>query len=131
MKLRTSIPPRKDGTMIATGHDGREYLFRLDETGELIGEVGDKENVVFLCGYDNGSQFWPASDSDQEQVAAAIMAAEADPDGPEEAYQFNADAAPDLGGAPAEPQAEPEAKPRKRGRPSKAEKAAREAAEQQ
>ena len=41
MKLQTAIPPRKDGTVLVRAADGRSFAFKLDEDGDLVGEVDD------------------------------------------------------------------------------------------
>ena len=42
MKLQTAIPPRKDGTVIVRGADGRMFAFVPNDDGELVGEVDDE-----------------------------------------------------------------------------------------
>lgn len=61
MKLQTSIPPRRDGTLNVTGLDGQTYAFAKGEDGELVGDVTDEATVAHLLA---GGMFFPADPAD-------------------------------------------------------------------
>ena len=65
MKLQTSIPPRRDGTVRVLGLDRQTYVFVAGEDGELTGEVTDEATVAFLLESQN---FWPADPEDAERA---------------------------------------------------------------
>lgn len=65
MKLQTSIPPRRDGTVKVLGKDRQTYVFVAGEDGELTGEVTDDATVAFLLESQN---FWPADPEDAERA---------------------------------------------------------------
>jgi len=49
MKLATSIPARKDGTVIVRGFDGEKYVFTREAEGDaLTADVPHEETVSFL-----------------------------------------------------------------------------------
>lgn len=52
MKLRTSIMPRADGTVIVEGLDGGDIVFQSDGNGNLTADVQSKEAATFLLGLD-------------------------------------------------------------------------------
>lgn len=76
MKLSTSIPPRRDGTVRVEGLDKRTYLFMTDDSGELVGEVSHEPTVAFLL---QGGLFYPADPGDYD--AALRLAGTGDDDG--------------------------------------------------
>lgn len=67
MKLLTSIPPRRDGTVIVTAKDGTRCVFEPGEGGELVGEVADELTVAELL---NGGMFFPADPADYDKALA-------------------------------------------------------------
>lgn len=73
MKLLTSIPPRRDGTVNATGLDGAVYKFERNADGELACDIEHQPTVAFLL---DGGLFFPADAADYE----AAIALTADPD---------------------------------------------------
>ena len=79
MKLQTSIPPRRDGTVRVLGLDRQTYVFVAGEDGELTGEVTDEATVAFLLESQN---FWPANPDDAERALVLVKAAapEVEPD---------------------------------------------------
>jgi hypothetical protein len=60
MKLLTTIAPRKDGTVTATGAAGEPIVFRLSDLG-LVGEVEKPETIGLLLATGN---FEPLEESD-------------------------------------------------------------------
>ena len=76
MKLHTSIPPRRDGTVNVLGLDGASYKFERDGEGELACDVAHEPTVAFLL---DGGMFYPAEPEDFAQ-ALAIASAGADDD---------------------------------------------------
>ena len=75
MKLQTSIPARRDGTLTVQGLDGKAYKFATDADGVLTGEVEDEATVAHLLGTGN---FYPENPEDFD--AALRLAAEGDGD---------------------------------------------------
>lgn len=75
MKLQTSIPARRDGTLTVQGLDGKAYKFTTDADGVLTGEVEDEATVAHLLGTGN---FYPENPEDFD--AALRLAAEGDGD---------------------------------------------------
>lgn len=73
MKLQTSIPARRDGTLTVQGLDGKAYKFTTDADGVLTGEVEDEATVAHLLGTGN---FYPENPEDFD--AALRLAAEGD-----------------------------------------------------
>jgi hypothetical protein len=71
MKLKTEIPPRKNGTLVLTGPNGVEYTCVLDEDGDLAVEVGDEEFAHQLIASGN---FHPANQEDYDAVLAILDA---------------------------------------------------------
>lgn len=65
MKLLTSIPPRRDGTVIVTAKDGTRCVFTPGESGELVGEVQDERTLAELL---NGGLFFPADPADYDKA---------------------------------------------------------------
>ena len=81
MTLNTSIAPRRDGTVIATGADGAKFVFAADADGLMVCNVTDEALVVQLL---NSGNFFPTDEADF-QAAMAIARANApaaDDDGP-------------------------------------------------
>jgi hypothetical protein len=60
MKLETTIPPRKDGTVNAE-FSGIVYRFTPDEHGRLVAEVGNETHIATLLATD---MFLPADEND-------------------------------------------------------------------
>lgn len=73
MKLQTSIIPRRDGTVVVTGQDGKKYTFKTDDEGELSGEIEHAPTVASLLA---GGLFYPADAADYD--AALELSAPAD-----------------------------------------------------
>jgi len=65
MKLQTSVPPRRDGTLTVTAKDGRRYAFSVGEDGLMVGDVLDDATVAQLL--DSGL-YWPANDTDFDEA---------------------------------------------------------------
>lgn len=63
MKLTTSIPPRKDGTVRVTVLGNDAYVFQAGASGELECEVLNKSAIVALLQTGN---FYPADEADFE-----------------------------------------------------------------
>lgn len=78
MKLQTSIPPRRDGTVRVLGPDRQTYVFVAGEDGELTGEVTDEATVAFLLESQN---FWPADPEDAERALDLVKKPVDDGDG--------------------------------------------------
>ena len=66
MKLQTSIKPRKDGNVLATGENGKTYAFQPDENGDLVCDVDHEPTIALLL---RTEFFTPVDDGD---FAAAI-----------------------------------------------------------
>jgi len=140
MKLATTIPPRRDGTVIARGATGEAHVFRRGDSGDLECDVTDLDLVASLL---SGGLFYPVDpadyddalrlsgdvgadadgDSDADADADGDSDADADGDGDSDAdADGDGDGEDDVGGGqPIEAETPP--KPR-RGRPPKAAKAA-------
>ena len=67
MILNTSISPRRDGTVVARGRAGNEYVFRADQDGLLACEVGDQADAVALL---ETGMFYPADEADFQAALA-------------------------------------------------------------
>lgn len=72
MKLQTSIPPRRDGTITVTAKDGKRIVFAPGPDGELVGDVTDEATVAELI---DGGMFWPADPADYD-IALALTGAD-------------------------------------------------------
>lgn len=70
MKLETSIPARRDGTVIARTPDKSAYQFTPDGDGVLACNVDDESHVKWLI--DTG-MFYPASDEDFERASMLMQ----------------------------------------------------------
>lgn len=70
MKLHTSIPPRRDGTVKVTGQDRQTYVFEADADGELSCDVTDEATLAAMLGTDN---FYPADPADAEAAADLVV----------------------------------------------------------
>lgn len=79
MKLYTSIPARKDGTVKVLGLDGATHVFERDGDGELSGEIEHAPTVASLLA---GGLFCPADAADYEE-ALVLTAADDEGDGDE------------------------------------------------
>jgi hypothetical protein len=98
MKLNTSIAPRRDGTVKASGPSGQTYVFTLDEDGELACDVADEMDLAALLETDN---FYPADPADAERAADLVAAEDDEPAESEDE---------DMGGLPIEAETPPVAK---------------------
>lgn len=76
MKLQTSIPPRRDGTITVIAKDGQRIVFAAGPDGELVGDVTDEPTVAELL---DGGLFFPANPADFD-AALALTGAGADDD---------------------------------------------------
>lgn len=65
MKLMTSIPPRRDGTVTVTAKDGTRCVFSPGPDGSLVGDVEDEATVAQLL---NGGLFFPADPDDYDKA---------------------------------------------------------------
>lgn len=90
MKLHTSIPPRRDGTVKVTGQDRQTYVFEVDADGELSCDVTDEATIAFLLA---GGMFWPADTKDFPQAESLVAPDEAD-DEPDDNDEPSMDALP-------------------------------------
>ncbi len=61
MKLQTSIPARRDGTLNVQGLDGKAYAFVTDADGVLTGDVDDEATAAHLL---NTGNFYPENPED-------------------------------------------------------------------
>lgn len=62
MKLITTIKPRRDGTVIVTGADGKAlHTFALNDEGQLACDVPDDGTIGMLLLTEN---FYPADEAD-------------------------------------------------------------------
>jgi hypothetical protein len=80
MKLQTSIPARRDGTLTVQGLDKKAYPFTLDAEGVLTGDVEDEATVAHLLATDN---FYPVNPEDYDaalQLAAGGQGGEGEGD---------------------------------------------------
>ena len=75
MKLLTSIPPRRDGTVVAC-HGEKKFEFKADENGDMVGEVDDPEALGLLLATGN---FIPFDENDMA-AAVALVQNDGEPD---------------------------------------------------
>ncbi|HEX4843197.1 MAG TPA: hypothetical protein VFV57_05960 [Limnobacter sp.] len=61
MKIQTTIPPRKDGTVNFTGQDGKVYTFKDDGTGCLVCDVDGQADLKRML---LNPQFMPVDEED-------------------------------------------------------------------
>lgn len=61
MKIETTITPRKDGTVTVQADDGKQYVFKRDDSGALSCDVDNDSHVAWLLGL---GDFHPADESD-------------------------------------------------------------------
>lgn len=69
MKLQTSIPPRRDGTVKANGQDRQTYVFVADDSGDLTCDVTDEATVAQLL---DSKMFWPADPAEMDKALTLI-----------------------------------------------------------
>lgn len=80
MKLATSIPPRRDGTVRAAGMTGREYTFTsVPPDGELVADVDHDDDLVLLLAT---GHFYPADPADFDVALAKLPVGQGDPPQP-------------------------------------------------
>lgn len=92
MKLHTSIPPRRDGTVKVTGQDSQTYVFEVDADGELSCDVTDEATLAAMLSTDN---FYPADPADAEAAADLMVGQDEEADDePEEADESEEGALP-------------------------------------
>lgn len=113
MKLATTIPPRRDGTVIARGATGEAHVFRRGDSGDLECDVTDLDLVASLL---SGGLFYPVDPADYDD--ALRLSGDAD-DSDDDADADDADEGEDDDGGGQPIEAETPPKPR-RGRPPKA-----------
>ncbi len=73
MKLHTSIPPRRDGTVKVTGQDRQTYVFEADANGDLSCDVADEADLAMMLATDN---FYPADPEDANRAADLLQQAD-------------------------------------------------------
>jgi len=61
MKLQTSIEPRRDGTVLVTGQDGKKYTFSDDGYGDLVCVIDHEPTLAKLLTLQH---FFPVSTED-------------------------------------------------------------------
>lgn len=69
MKLQTSIPPRRDGTVKVNGQDRQTYVFVADDSGDLTCDVFDEATVAKLL---DSKMFWPADPAEMDKALTLI-----------------------------------------------------------
>lgn len=74
MKLLTSLAPRTDGTVIATGVSGARYVFAANEAGDLVADVTDERDVAQLLAL--GDRFEPADEADYAAAETLLLQGE-------------------------------------------------------
>lgn len=72
MKLLALIKPRKDGTINLTDSEGKAYLFKADESGDLVCDVDDEALVKRALATGN---FAPADESDFDLAEKLVVQA--------------------------------------------------------
>lgn len=77
MKLQTSIPPRRDGTVKVQGQDRQTYVFAAGPDGELACDVEDEATIAHLLATD---QFYPANPEDADRALELVQSASRDGD---------------------------------------------------
>lgn len=105
MKLLTSIKPRRDGVVRATFAD-KTYTFAADASGDLVGDVDDREALAALLATGNFAPY------DEGDLAAAVQIARgsnADAEGDED--EFDGDDEIPAGSLPLEANTPPAAIP--------------------
>ncbi len=75
MKLQTSIPPRRDGTVKVNGQDRQTYVFVADDSGDLTCDVTDEATVAQLL---DSKMFWPADPAEMDKALTLIKKPTAD-----------------------------------------------------
>lgn len=70
MLLLTTIKPRRDGTVTLRSRDGTGYVFKPNEHGDLVAEVGDNEVIAaaLLTG-----DFEPYDEADHQAAADLLL----------------------------------------------------------
>lgn len=64
MKLETTVPLRRDGTVIVTGLDKQRYVFKPEpESGLVVCDIAHEPTVAHLLNFGN---FFPADEADHE-----------------------------------------------------------------
>ncbi len=61
MKLQTAIKPRRDGTVIVQGLDGKSHVFLPDDAGDMVCDIAHEPTVAHLLALD---LFMPADEAD-------------------------------------------------------------------
>jgi hypothetical protein len=70
MLLMTTITPRKDGTVVLRGTDGKPYTFRASAPGgDLVCDVPDMDTVAAAL---KSGSFEPVNDADMQAAAAML-----------------------------------------------------------
>ena len=118
MKLHTSIPPRRDGTVKVKTPAGSDYVFVADAEGELACEVADEADLTWML---KTQHFYPAEAADTSAAVELVKAAQAEEEGDEDAEDEEEDddgAEVVNGGLPVEANTPP-VPPKRPGRPRK------------
>lgn len=92
MKLQTSIPARRDGTLTVQGLDGKAFKFTTDADGVLTGDVDDEATVAHLLGTGN---FYPENPEDFDAALRLAGEGEGDDSGEGEGEGHDANQAAD------------------------------------
>lgn len=100
MKLITDIKPRRDGVVVAFA-GGKNWAFKADENGEIVGDVDCPEALAQLLATGN---FQPYDEADL--AAASILVTGPDADAEDDGEEA-------VGGLPIEAGTPPAAKPGK------------------
>ena len=86
MKLETSIQLTADGKVTVQGLDGKDYVFRPEPDGSVVGDVDHEDTLVHLLTH-RGTRFWPADEADYETAQRlldqSVDAGPDDDDGPD------------------------------------------------
>ena len=113
MKLATSIPPRRDGTVIVRDRDGAPHVFVRGESGELECEITDEALAAQLL---TGGLFYPANPEDYD-AALKLTGEDRTDDDADDADDADGIEDAGAGGLPIEANTQPVAsKPAKAGR---------------
>lgn len=82
MKLETSTPLRRDGTVIVTGLNGKRYVFQPEaDTGLVVCDVDDDATVAHLLKF---GDYFPADEADHETAEKLISKTQESVGGPDE-----------------------------------------------
>lgn len=81
MKLETSTPLRRDGTVIVTGLNGQKYIFKPEvETGLVVCDVDHEATVAHLLKF---GDYFPADEADHDMAEQLITNLNTNSGGPD------------------------------------------------